>query len=145
MAIFGALWLSGCFWLVLHYFLSQPTDWGSVQHPWAPTILKMHGWTAVASVFLLGWVTARHVSDRWSQTRKRVSGIGITTVAVVLAVTGYALYYTTDRLHDAAALVHEVIGGAALVMALAHWRRRPAKSRVLRPEGRLERYARDEP
>jgi cellobiose-specific phosphotransferase system component IIC len=124
MVIFGALWLSGCFWLVLHYFFSQSADWGTVQHPWSPTVLKIHGWIAVASVFLLGWVTARHVSDRWSQTKKRVSGLGIVSVAAILAVTGYALYYTTDRLHDDAALIHEVFGGVAILLALVHWRRR---------------------
>jgi hypothetical protein len=67
------------------------------------------------------------VSDRWSQTRKRVSGLGIVSVAAILAVTGYALYYTTDRLHDAAATVHEAVGGAAILLALVHWRRRPVR------------------
>jgi fucose 4-O-acetylase-like acetyltransferase len=127
MVTLGTLWLSGCCWLVLHFFFSQPTDWGSVQHPWAPAVLKIHGWIAVASVFLLGWVTSQHVSDRWSQTRKRVSGLGIVSVAAILAVTGYGLYYTTDRLHDDAAVIHEAIGSAAILLALVHWRRRSTR------------------
>ena len=126
MVTFGALWLSGCLWLILYFFFSQSGEWGPVQHPWAPAVLKIHGWIAVASVFLLGWVTARHVSDRWAQTQKRVSGLGIASIAVVLAVTGYALYYTTDGLHDAAALAHESLGVAAILLALAHWKRRRA-------------------
>ena len=127
MVTFGLLWLSGCLWLALHLFFSQSGEWGPVQHPWAPSVLKIHGWIAVASVFLLGWVTARHVSDRWPQPNKRVSGLGIASLAVILAVTGYALYYTTDRLHDTAALAHETLGGAAILLALVHWkRRRPA-------------------
>jgi len=135
MVTFGALWLSGCFWLILHLFFSQAGEWGPVQHPWAPTALKIHGWIAVVSVFLLGWVMARHVSDRWSQAQKRVSGLGIAGIAAVLAVTGYGLYYTTDRLHDAAGLVHEVFGGAAILLALAHWKRRRSvrRSQVLAP------------
>jgi fucose 4-O-acetylase-like acetyltransferase len=124
MVTFGALWLSGCFWLVLHLFFAQSGQWGPVEHPWSPSALKVHGWIAVASVFLLGWVTALHVSDRWTQTQKRVSGISIASVAAILAVTGYALYYTTDRLHDAAALAHETFGGAAVLLALVHWKRR---------------------
>ena len=132
MLTFGALWLSGCEWLVLHYFFAQPADFG--QHPWAPLILRIHGWIAVAAVFLLGWLTAQHVSDRWPQMIKRVSGVGITGVAAILALTGYALYYTTDRLHDVAATVHEVLGGAAILLALAHWRphRRARRSRIFR-------------
>jgi hypothetical protein len=133
MLTFGALWLSGCYWLLLHYFFARPSDFGPVQHPWSPMLLRIHGWIAVASVFLLGWVTARHVSDRWPQMTKRVSGVGIASVAVILALTGYALYYTTDRLHDLAGAVHEVLGGAAILLALAHWRphRRARRSRLL--------------
>jgi hypothetical protein len=135
MVTFGALWLSGCYWLILHYFFAQPSDFGPVQQPWAPAVLKIHGWVAVASVFLLGWVTARHVSDRLPQTPKRVSGLAIASVAVTLAVTGYALYYTTDRLHDLAGLAHETIGGAAVLLALTHWkRRRPVRRSELLPE-----------
>jgi hypothetical protein len=130
---FGVLWLSGCEWLILHYFFAQPADFGPVQHPWAPLILRIHGWIAVAAVFLLGWITARHVSDRWPQMVKRVSGVGIASVAAILALTGYALYYTTDRLHDLAGAIHEVLGGAAVLLALVHWRpyRRARRSRLL--------------
>ncbi|MFL6601437.1 MAG: hypothetical protein ACJ8R9_08905 [Steroidobacteraceae bacterium] len=133
MLTFGTLWLSGCYWLLLHHFFARPTDFGPVEHPWSPAILKIHGWIAVAAVFLLGWITARHVSDRWPQMTKRVSGVGIASVAAILAVTGYALYYTTDRLHDFAGVVHEVLGGAAILLALAHWRphRRARRSRLL--------------
>ena len=123
MLTFGGLWVSGCYWLLLHYFYARASDFGPVQHPWEPLILKIHGWIAVASVFLLGWITAQHVSDRWQQTIKRVSGVAIAGVAAILALTGYALYYTTDHLHDLAAAAHEVLGGAAVLLALTHWRR----------------------
>jgi hypothetical protein len=130
MVTFGALWLSGCYWLVLHYFFAQPSEFGPVQHPWGPVILRIHGWIAIAGVFLLGWVTARHVTDRWPQMIKRSSGIAMASVAAVLGLTGYALYYTTDRVHDAAGVTHEIIGAAAFLFALTHWRRyRPATPR----------------
>jgi fucose 4-O-acetylase-like acetyltransferase len=124
MVTSGALWLSGCYWLVLHYFFSQASEFGPVQSSWAPSVLRIHGWIAVASVFLLGWVTARHVSDRWYQTQKRVSGLSMVSVAALLALTGYALYYTTDGLHDVAADAHEALGAAAVIFSLIHWRRR---------------------
>ena len=130
MVTFGALWLSGCYWLVLHYFFAQPSEFGPVQHPWGPVILRIHGWIAIAGVFLLGWVTARHVTDLWPQMIKRSSGIAMASVAAVLGLTGYALYYTTDRVHDAAGVTHEIIGAAAFLFALTHWRRyRPATRR----------------
>jgi hypothetical protein len=133
MLTFGALWLSGCYWLVLHYFFAQPSEFGPVQHPWGPVILRIHGWIAIAGVFLLGWVTARHVTDRWPQMAKRTSGIAMASIAAVLGLTGYALYYTTDRLHDAAGVAHEVIGAGAFLFALTHWRR-------YRPAGRSSRH-----
>lgn len=123
MATFGALWVSGCYWLLLHYFFSRPSDFGPVQNPWAPSILRIHGWIAVAGVYLLGWITASHIGQRWPQTIKRVSGVAVASLGGILAVTGYALYYTTDRLHDAAGFVHETLGGVAIVFALTHWRR----------------------
>jgi hypothetical protein len=137
---FGALWASGCYWLVLHYFFARTSDFGLLQHPWAPLVLRIHGWIAVAAVFLLGWVTARHVSDRWPQVIKRTSGLAIASVSAVLAITGYALYYTTDGLHDGAGIVHEIIGGVAVLFALTHWRR-------FSPGGRLgrRRTATDQP
>ena len=124
MLTFGALWVSGCYWLILHYFFSQPSDFGAVQHPWAPLVLKVHGWMAVGGMFLLGWVTARHVTDRWSQSPRRASGLAMASVAILLALTGYALYYTTDRLHDLAGVAHEIVGGGAILLALTHCRRR---------------------
>lgn len=134
MLIFGGLWLSGCYWLLLHYFFARASQFGPVQHPWEPVILRVHGWIAVAGVFLLGWITAQHVSDRWQQAIKRVSGVAIASVAAILAVTGYALYYTTDRLHDIAGAAHEVVGGTAVLLALTHWRRhRPVRRSRLLP------------
>src|SRR5581483_4282147 len=65
--VFGALWASGCLWLLLHEFFTHPGDFGPVPNPWEPAILRLHGWIAVAAVFLLGWITAGHISDRWGR------------------------------------------------------------------------------
>ncbi len=55
------------------------------------------------------------------------------SVAVILALTGYALYYTTDSVHDASGVTHEVVGVAAVLFALVHWRRyRPPRKTPLR-------------
>ena len=45
---------------------------------------------------------------------------------MVLVLSGYALYYTTEGFHDVAATVHEVLGVVAIVFALAHWFRNGA-------------------
>jgi hypothetical protein len=119
-----ALWLSGGAWLILHYVFANAGEFGSTPNSAEPAVLRVHGWIAVGAVFLAGWVTAMHVGPRWSAGPRRVSGIVLAAVAVVLILTGYALYYTTGNLNGIAAATHEVIGVIALVAALAHWLKR---------------------
>jgi len=83
--------------------------------------LRIHGWSAVGGVFLLGWITAGHISDRWRRARNRVSGFSLAGFAVVLVLSGYALYYTTDRFRDVATMLHEVLGVVVIAFALTHW------------------------
>jgi hypothetical protein len=127
--IFALLWLSGCAWLVLHYLLPQQGQFGPLPNPWEPGILRVHGLLAVAGVFLLGWISGGHIVDRWPLYRARVSGPFLAVLAVFLVASGYALYYTTDRLHDLAATTHEILGGAGIFLALLHWRRNGCRRR----------------
>lgn len=116
------LWLSGCAWLVVHFFFPLATDFGPAPNPSEPWILRVHGWIAVGAVFLFGWITSEHISDRWRKPQNRVSGLSLAAFVSILTISGYALYYTTDHLHDGAAVVHEVLGALAIVFALVHWR-----------------------
>src|SRR5262245_54689520 len=100
--ISAALWASGCVWLVLHFGFARQTQFGPIPNPWEPTLLHVHGWIAVSGVFLLGWISAGHIPERWTNGRNRVSGLLLIGTAAVLVVSGYALYYTIDRLHDIA-------------------------------------------
>ena len=118
------LWLSGCAWLVVHFFFPVTTDFGPAPNPLEPWMLRLHGWVAVGAVFLFGWITSEHISDRWRKPHNRVSGLSLAAFVSILTISGYALYYTTDRLHDASAVAHEVLGALAIVFALAHWRAR---------------------
>jgi hypothetical protein len=122
-ATFGLLWLSGCGWLALHEFFEPVTEFGPTPHPWEPVLLRVHGVIAVAGDFLLGWMSPVHVVERWRQRRKMTSGIVTAATAALLVLSGYALYYFTDRAHTASSMIHETIGAAAIVVALIHWRR----------------------
>src|SRR5690349_21303786 len=118
------LWLSGCVWLIVHFFFPVTTQFGPAPNPLEPWLLRVHGWLAVGGVFLFGWITSEHISDRWRKPQNRISGLSLATFVSLLTVSGYALYYTTDRLHDAAAVLHEVLGALIVVFALVHWRAR---------------------
>ena len=123
-AICALLYFSGCAWLLVHFFFPVATDFGPAPNPLEPWMLRIHGWVAIGAVFLFGWITSEHISERLRKPHNRVSGLSLTVFVSILTLSGYALYYTTDRLHDASAVVHEVLGALAIVFALVHWRTR---------------------
>jgi hypothetical protein len=127
--LLGALlWLSGVLWLVVHFGFPERTSFGPVPNAWEPGVLRLHGLIAVVGVFLLGWITAAHVIDRWAGGRNRLTGLTLAGSGAFLLASGYALYYTTGALHDVAARTHEWLGVASLLAALAHWwRARPMR------------------
>lgn len=108
----GGCWI-GC-------FRSRPPS-GPVPNLWEAQVC-IHGWAAVGGVFLLGWlgggtsasagavraIAHPATSCPWS----RPCGCSPATRCV------------TPRLHDLAAVAHEVLGAAALFIAVAHWQRR---------------------
>jgi len=127
-AVAALLWVSGAAWLVLHYVFPQPTQFGPLPNPWEAPLMRVHGLVAVGAVFLTGWMMAAHVIARWSSDRNRRSGLVLGGTAVLLILSGYALYYTTGPSHDAAAVAHEAVGVFAPVAALAHWWRNRSRS-----------------
>jgi len=90
--------------------------------------MRTHGLIAVCGVFLIGWMTAVHVTARWSSDRNRRSGLTLGLTALLLVFSGYALYYTTGTPHDGAGMLHEVLGVLAPTAALAHWWRNRSKA-----------------
>ena len=115
------LWLSGTLWLVLHLAFPERTAFGPLPNPWEPQLLRVHGLLAVGAVFLLGWITADHTLVRWGSGRNRSSGLTLAASAVLLAASGYALYYSVGPLHELAAQTHRWLGVLSVAAALVHW------------------------
>jgi FtsH-binding integral membrane protein len=127
---FGGLWLSGCGWLLLHQFFESPTEFGEARHPWEPAVLLIHGILSVATAYLFGWIMARHATEAWTLHKRRISGSLLTTLLVVLAISGFALFFLSDDAWQArSAQVHEVLGLLVTLFAVEHWRvvRQPAE------------------
>ncbi len=120
-AVAALLWLSGAAWLALHHAFPQPTPFGPLPNPWEAPLMRTHGLIAVCGVFLIGWMTAAHVTARWANDRNRRSGLVLGATALLLVFSGYALYYTTGSPHDTAALMHETLGVLSPLAAFAHW------------------------
>ncbi len=124
----GALWLTGCAWLVLHQWFTRPGAFGATPHPLEPPLLLLHGVTAILGMYLFGWITARHVLRWWPGRVRRWSGGGLAALIAALIVSGFALFFLTDdNWQRDAALGHEILGLALTLFAIPHWifRKRP--------------------
>ena len=55
----GALWASGCAWLILDQFFAGRGAFGATPHPLQAPLLLLHGVLSVLSMYLFGWITAR--------------------------------------------------------------------------------------
>jgi hypothetical protein len=120
--IVGILWLSGCVWLALDLAYAKRGPFRAAPHPLQPPLLLMHGVVAIASMYLFGWIGARHVLYWWPAGLKRFGGVVLATLTAVLGVSGFLLFFLSD---DAAqrltAVLHEILGVAISVAAIQHW------------------------
>jgi hypothetical protein len=136
-AVLGTLWLSGCLWLLLDEVFSHPGPFGRTPHPWEPAILLIHGIVAIGGMYLLGWVTARHIVRWWPGRLRRWSGGTLSAFLVLLVVSGFALFFVSDdRWQHGSALLHDVLGVAVTVFGIQHWffaKRRDIRSAASRP------------
>ena len=96
-AVLGVLWVSGCLWLMLDEFFASPGQFGTAQHPWQPPILLVHGVVALFAMYLLGWVSARHVLRWWPGRLRRWSGGTLAACLTLLVVSGFALFFLERR------------------------------------------------
>jgi hypothetical protein len=136
-SVLGGLWLSGCLWLMLDQFFARRGQFGPMPHPWQPAILMIHGVVAIIGMYLLGWVTARHVLNLWPGRLRRVSGAALAAFLALLVVSGFALFFMSDdRWQRAAALSHDALGLLVTLFGIQHWffaRRRDMRSAASRP------------
>jgi hypothetical protein len=120
LLVLGALWLSGALWLVLHFFMATPGEFGATHHPLEAPVLMIHGLVALLALFVLGWFTARHsVAARSGQ--RRASGWWLAIVMAVLVPAGcLQLFLVDETARSVLSLVHEVLGASLVVPVLAH-------------------------
>lgn len=127
----GSLLLgTGVLWLAVHY--SRAAD--ALPSPLEPWAMKVHGLAAFAALFMFGVLAASHVphgwrlSHRWRWARQRGSGLALCTLAALLALTSYLLYYfAPEGVRDALGWIHSALGAAALPLLLVHRRSRIRK------------------
>lgn len=112
---------SGIAWLVLRYFLREGGEFDDLPHPLEPWMLRWHGAAAMAVLVAAGSVLPWHAWRAWQARRNVATGAAMACVLALLLVTGWALYYLPgERMHEAASLLHWVVGLALVPVALLH-------------------------
>lgn len=124
--------LSGVLWLLFDTFVQHEGPFGPEQHPLQKQWLLLHGASAMLMLWVLGMVWLAHVKRGWSGVRNRVSGATVVTVLIVLALTGWGLYYLGDEdLRLWASRVHWLIGLMfAVALPLHIWLGRKSARRL---------------
>ncbi len=139
------LLLSGVGWLVGHYFLRAPGAFGAAPHPSEAWWMRLHGAAVIVFLVVFGALLPGHVVQNWRHRMNRYSGLSVITVVVLLALSGYGLYYLVDeRLRNLTSTLHWLLGLSALLVLVLHvilGKRMAARARARRHAFRLQRAA----
>jgi branched-subunit amino acid ABC-type transport system permease component len=88
-----ALFASGALWLLFHYFIQVHGEFGERPHALEVWWLRLHGAAAMLMLAVLGSLLPVHVRRGWHQRKNLVAGTIVAAFALLLIVSGYALYY----------------------------------------------------
>lgn len=112
---------SGLLWLLAHYALPVPDD--AARHPFEPWAMRLHGAAAMFGLAVLGGIWTTHVLPAWRQGRHRRSGLSLLGLWLLLALSGYGLYYLADETQRSyTSGLHIALGIALPLGLLVHQR-----------------------
>lgn len=103
--------MTGVLWLTFHYFVRHEGEFGPEAHPLEHLWLTLHGGAAIVMAWVFGLIWLAHVRRGWHRGRNRNSGATMAFLLIVLAATGWGLYYLGDEAwREAASLIHWILG-----------------------------------
>ena len=83
---------TGLVYAWMRYLVEPADEWAVVNHPWQPHLQHIHVLAAPLLVFALGLMWSAHVISKFKNgSKNRVVGIGLTTLFLPMAVSGYLL------------------------------------------------------
>jgi hypothetical protein len=106
--------MTGLLWFVLHDIVDD--DPGEIEH----VLLLLHGISSYAILVVIGSLLPRHVRSGWMRRRNLVTGLTVTAVMAILAVTGLGLYYGGEDLHGPVKWLHVAFGLGCFALFPAH-------------------------
>lgn len=94
--VYGAcalMLLSGLLWLLFHFALRVPTEFGAQPHPLEYQWLRLHGASAMLGLVALGSLLPTHIKRAWEARKNRRAGTAMLALISVIVASGYLLYY----------------------------------------------------
>lgn len=119
-AIAVGVLLSGLLWLLLDWLpvLLEPDSAALAFKQWA---LRVHGAAAMAILVAVGALLPTHVAVGWALRRERAIGVANVAGTVVLAATGWGLYYAgNETLRGRVSAAHWMVGIGVGVVLVWH-------------------------
>jgi hypothetical protein len=115
--IFAVLAVSGLVWLIDHALRGDDAPVGMI----APWSMKIHGGAAMLSLFGFGLLWDAHVRRGWAMKKSRWSGSTVGAAMLLLALSGFGLYYFDgEALRRATEWLHWIVGGLAVLLLIWH-------------------------
>jgi hypothetical protein len=126
----AALLLSGLGWLCSHFLLRGSSPFGAIANPAEAWWMRLHGAAVIVFLIAFGALLPGHVVQNWGTRLHRGTGGSNVALIVLLALSGYGLYYVvSDQAHTWISVLHWSIGLlwlAALVVHVVLGKRRVA-------------------
>ena len=77
----------------------------------------------MAGLFAFGIIASRHIGRGWSLKQRMRTGVSVTVLFVVLALTGFALaYLVPEEWHPPVGWTHSALGVVAFALGAVHRR-----------------------
>ncbi len=116
------VWASGGLWLIYHYFMTTPDDFGfEAPHRLEKWWLILHAALAVWSTWMFGNLWINHIKLGWRVKARWISGGCLFLMVAWLIVSGFLLYYVGDpALRGLVSKTHWIPGLTALALFVAH-------------------------
>lgn len=118
----AVLFLSGAVWAWVHH-LDETARAGEALRQFKPWLFKVHGFSAMTFVLLLGMLLTGHVRRGWRARKNQRNGAFFLTSVCLLTLSGYALYYIGgESLRAGARAFHLWLGLATPALLVWHIR-----------------------
>jgi len=115
------LFISGAFWLAVHYLTGQPDELNMRYYTLESWLLKVHGGAAMAFLMVFGVLIPTHMRYTWHQGRNRLTAIFLFGACILMMLSGYGLYYFGgEELRRVVSSLHGILGCVIPFVLLGH-------------------------